>query len=230
MGFFTADALDASEYPGSRARQRCACGAAARNAGVEDARDARRAARHRRRDGRSAAVAATSRISSTLDCCAMRIWVRSGKARRASSRIDAVRRAIGRNGCQGAYQAALLDRLDRCAALPAHFVEELRAALRDAVAFSGGGRRAGRTVGAAGRHRAVSREFSACCSRAKVAKRRGAAAMRAGSSGRDSTLDHRLYPRGPLTRSDRGRERAVAAALLGEAALTHDAIAPLLAR
>ena len=143
--------------------------------------------------------------------------------------IDAVRRAIGRNGCQGAYQAALLDRLDRCAALPAHFVEELRAALRDAVAFAEAAdeqdevwvRQAVTALYHASS--AVLLAFEGC----ETARRRGDARRVLWSR---LTLDHRLYPRGPLTRSDRGRERSVAAALLGEVVLTHDAIAPLLAR
>jgi acyl-CoA dehydrogenase len=43
-------------------------------------------------------------------------------------------------------------------------------------------------------------------------------------------LDHRLFPSGPLARVDRNREAGIAAALLGTAPLSLQAVAPLLAR
>ena len=141
--------------------------------------------------------------------------------------IDAIRRAIGRNGCQGAYQAALLDRLDRCASLPAHFIDELRTALGDAIALA----EAADEQDEVWVRQAVTALYHASSAillafeGSETARRRGDARRVLWSR---LVLDHRLYARGPLTRSDRGRERAIAAMLLGDAAVSHDAIAPLL--
>ena len=228
MGFFTADALDASEIPGrahandARAVLRLATPVLKMRA----TRDARRVTGDAM-EIRGGCGYVEDFVNPRLlrDAHLGSIW----EGTSSIVGIDAVRRAIGRNGCQGAYQAALLDRLDRCAALPAHFVEELRAALRDAVAFAEAAdeqdevwvRQAVTALYHASS--AVLLAFEGC----ETARRRGDARRVLWSR---LTLDHRLYPRGPLTRSDRGRERSVAAALLGEVVLTHDAIAPLLAR
>jgi len=123
----------------------------------------------------------------------------------------------------------LLDRLDRCAALPRHFVDELRGALRDSIAFA----------------EAADEQDEVCVRQAVTALYQASSAILLAFEGSETArrrgdarrvlwarlvLDHRFHPRGPLTRSDRGRERAVAMAMLGDDAMSHEAVAPLLVR
>jgi hypothetical protein len=143
--------------------------------------------------------------------------------------IDAVRRAIGRNGCQGAYEAALLDRLERCPELPTTLREELRGGLRDAIALSEDSDTADelwvRQAATALYHAssAILLAWEGC----ETARLRGDARRILWAR---LALDHRLYARGPLTRSDRVKERAIAAALLGGVRLSLAQVAPLLGR
>ncbi len=122
--------------------------------------------------------------------------------------IDAVRRAIGRNGCQGAYQAALLDRLDRCCRVAGrssstncarHCVTPSRLPKRRTKQDELWVRQAVTALYHASS--AVLLAFEGC----ETARRRGDARRVLWAR---LVLDHRFYPRGPLTRSDRGRERA----------------------
>jgi acyl-CoA dehydrogenase len=109
------------------------------------------------------------------------------------------------------------------------FVEELRCALRDAVAFA----EAANEEDEMWVRQAVTALYHAS-SAALLAFEGCETALRRGDARRALwarlVLDHRFHPRGALTRSDRGRERAIAAALLGDAPMSHAAIAPLLAR
>ncbi len=143
--------------------------------------------------------------------------------------IDAIRRAVGRNGCQGAYEAVLLDRLEQCGELPAAFIGELRAALRDAIELA----EAADAPDELWVRQAVTALYHASSAillaweGCETAKRRGDARRALWAR---LVLDHRLYASGPLMRVDRGRERAIADALLGEVALSLADIAPLLGR
>jgi hypothetical protein len=143
--------------------------------------------------------------------------------------IDAIRRAVGRNGCQGAYQAALLDRLERCSELPVAFIDELRGGLRDAIELAEAAdepdelwvRQAVTALYHASS--AILLAWEGC----ETARRRGDARRALWAR---LVLDHRLYPGGPLARVDRARERAIAAALLGDAPRTAGELATLLTR
>ena len=143
--------------------------------------------------------------------------------------IDAIRRAIGRNGCQGAYQAALLDRLEASVELPAPFVAELGAALRDALELA----EAADEPDELWVRQAATALYHA--SSAILLAAEGCATSRRRGDGRRAlwarlALDHRLYARGPLTRTDTTRERAIASALLGDAPQPIGALATLLTR
>ncbi len=112
---------------GPRPRERRSRRAAARDAGVEDARHARRAPRYRRCDGNSWRLWLCRGLRRIRDCCATRTSVRSGKARRASS-------ASTRCGARSAATVARVHIRRRCSTgsigvprCPSPFVEELRA-------------------------------------------------------------------------------------------------------
>jgi len=143
--------------------------------------------------------------------------------------IDAIRRAIGRNGCQSAYQAALLDRLERCGELPVAFTDELRAGLRDAIELAEAAdepdelwvRQAVTALYHASS--AILLAWEGC----ETARRRGDARRVLWAR---LALDHRLYASGPLSRVDRQRERAIADAMLADARSTVTELAPLLSR
>jgi acyl-CoA dehydrogenase len=143
--------------------------------------------------------------------------------------IDAVRRAIGRNGCQRAYQAALLDRLEECGELPVAFIDELSDALAQAVALA----EAADTPDELWVRQAVTALYHASTA-ILLASEGCAIARRRGDARRvlwaRLVLDHRLNRRGPLHRTDRGREQALADALLGNVPMASLQIAPLLAR
>jgi hypothetical protein len=225
MGFFTAEALDASEISGAN-DARAVLRLATPVLKMRATRDARRVTGDAM-EIRGGCGYVEDFVNPRLlrDAHLGSIW----EGTSSIVGIDAVRRAIGRNGCQGAYRAALLDRLDRCSALPPHFIDELRAALRDAIAFAEAAdeqdelwvRQAVTALYHASS--AILLAFEGC----ETARRRGDARRVLWAR---LVLDHRFHPRGPLTRSDRGRERAVAAALLDDAALSHEAVAPLLVR
>jgi hypothetical protein len=228
MGFFTADALDASEIPGrahandARAVLRLATPVLKMRA----TRDARRVAGDAM-EIRGGCGYIEDFVNPRLlrDAHLGSIW----EGTSSIVGIDAIRRAIGRNGCQGAYQAALLDRLDRCAGLPADFIDELCTALRDAVACAEAAderdeiwvRQAVTALYHASS--AILLAYEGC----ETSLRRGDARRVLWSR---LVLDHRLYPRGPLMRSDRNHEHSIASALLGDAVVSLDRIAPLLAR
>ncbi len=143
--------------------------------------------------------------------------------------IDAIRRAIGRNGCQDAYRAALLDRLDASDGLPPAFTDELRSALSDAVALA----EASDEPDELWVRQAASALYHA--STAVLLAAEGCAISQRRGDGRRAlwarlALDHRLYAHGPLTRVDRARERSIAAVLLGDTARSIGELAPLLPR
>ena len=144
--------------------------------------------------------------------------------------IDAIRRAIGRNACDGAYRAALRAELDAAAdALPATFTRELGVALDAALAFA----KSADTSDELDVRQAVSALYHA--SSALLLAAEGAAIDAARGDARRAlwarlVLDHRLYARGPLTREDPAKEKAIATLLLGERDARMAEVAPLLER
>ena len=132
MSMFTADALDEAEYPGrGQANEaRAVLRLATPVLKLRATRDARRVTGDAM-EIRGGCGYVEEFVNARLlrDAHLGSIW--EGTSNIVG--IDAIRRAIGRNGCQGAYQAALLDRLERCAELPPAFIDELRTALSDAV-------------------------------------------------------------------------------------------------
>ena len=125
MSFFTADALDEAEYPGrGQANEaRAVLRLATPILKLRATRDARRVTGDAMEvRGGCGYVEDFANARLVRDAHLGSIW--EGTSNIVA--IDAVRRAIGRNGCQGAYEAALLDRLERCPELPAALREELR--------------------------------------------------------------------------------------------------------
>jgi acyl-CoA dehydrogenase len=228
MSLFTADALDEAEYPGrgqandARAVLRLATPVLKLRA----TRDARRVTGDAM-EVRGGCGYVEDFVNSRLlrDAHLGSIW--EGTSNIVA--IDAVRRAIGRNGCQGAYEAALLDRLEQCNELPLAFIDEMRVALRDAIELA----EASDTPDELWVRQAVTALYHAS-SAILLASEGCATARRRGDARRvlwaRLVLDHRLYPRGPLARIDRGREAAITEALLGLIPLASMQVAPLLAR
>jgi acyl-CoA dehydrogenase len=228
MSFFTADALDETEYPGrgQTNEARAVLRLATPILKLRATRDARRVTGDAMEvRGGCGYVEDFANARLVRDAHLGSIW--EGTSNIVA--IDAVRRAVGRNGCQGAYEAALLDRLERCSELPVAFREELRAGLRDAVALAEDSDTADelwvRQAAAALYHAssAILLAWEGC----ETARLRGEARRVLWAR---LALDQRLYARGPLTRSDRVRERAIAAALLGNARVPLAQVAPLLGR
>ena len=228
MSFFTADALDEAEYPGrgqaneARAVLRLATPVLKMRA----TRDARRVTGDAMEvRGGCGYVEDFANPRLLRDAHLGSIW--EGTTNIVG--IDAIRRAVGRNGCQGAYQAALLDRLERSVELPAAFSDELRNALRDAIELAEAADQPDelwvRQAVTALYHAssAILLAWEGC----ETARRRGDARRVLWAR---LVLDHRLYARGPLTRVDRARERAIATALLGDVCATIADLAPLLGR
>jgi acyl-CoA dehydrogenase len=226
MSFFTADALDRAEYPGAahsneaRAVLRLATPVLKARA----TRDARRVTGDAMEiRGGCGYIEEFVNPRLVRDAHLGSIW--EGTSNIVA--IDAIRRAVGRGGCQGAYQAALLDRLDRCAGLPDTFLAELRDGLRAAVECA----EAADSDDELGVRQAVTALYHAS-SAVLLAWEGCAIAQRRGDARRvlwaRLILDHRLYPRGPLQRADRRREDALAGALLGTPALSLERVAALL--
>jgi alkylation response protein AidB-like acyl-CoA dehydrogenase len=226
MSFFTAHALDQAEYPGrvhsndARAVLRLATPVLKARA----TRDARRVTGDAM-EVRGGCGYIEEFVNPRLlrDAHLGSIW--EGTSNIVA--IDAIRRAVGRNGCQGAYQAALLDRLDQCAGLPEAFVGELRRALQGAIECA----EASDTDDELCVRQAVTALYHA--SSAILLAWEGCAIAQHRGDGRRVlwarlTLDHRLYPQGPLQRIDRSREAAIAGAVLGAVPLPLQRIAPLL--
>jgi acyl-CoA dehydrogenase len=227
MSFFTADALDRSEHAWRGANDaRAVLRLATPVLKIRATRDARRVTGDAMEvRGGCGYVEDFANARLLRDAHLGSIW--EGTSNIVG--IDAIRRAVGRNGCQGAYQAALLDRLDACAELPPPFVAELRAALRDAIELA----EAADEPDELWVRQAATALYHA--SSAILLASEGCTTSRRRNDGRRAlwarlALDHRLYARGPLTRSDSKRERAIAAALLGDLPQPIAALAPLLVR
>ena len=228
MSFFTADALDEAEYPGrghaneARAVLRLATPVLKLRA----TRDARRVTGDAM-EVRGGCGYVEDFVNPRLlrDAHLGSIW--EGTSNIVG--IDAIRRAIGRNGCQEAYQAALLNRLELCSGLPVAFIDELRTGLHDAIELA----EAADAPDELWVRQAVTALYHASSAillaweGCETARRRGDARRVLWAR---LALDHGLYARGPLTRTDRDRERAIAKWLLGDVRATVAEVAPLLDR
>ena len=234
MGFFTAAALDASEQGG-------AAGGVATGATSNEARALLRLATPvlKMRATRDARKVAGDGMEIRGGCGYVEDFVNARLVRDAHLgsiwegtsnivAIDAVRRAIGRSSCQGAYRSALTSRLEQHAGgLPAALVNELQLALDAALAMAS----AADCADELHVRQATSALYHATTA-VLMAAEAVATQERRGDGRRvlwaRLVLDHRLYARGPLTREDPARAAAIAATLLGDAPATIADLAPLL--
>jgi acyl-CoA dehydrogenase len=227
MSFFTADALDRSEAAGHGANDaRAVLRLATPVLKIRATRDARRVTGDAMEvRGGCGYVEDFANARLLRDAHLGSIW--EGTSNIVG--IDAIRRAVGRNGCQGAYQAALLDRLEASTELPAPFAAELRVALREAIELA----EAADEPDELWVRQAATALYHA--SSAILLATEGCATSRRRGDGRRAlwgrlALDHRLYARGPLTRTDTQREGAIAATLLFDSPQPIASLAPLLIR
>ena len=169
---------------------------------------------------RCAAASATSRNSPPRGCCATPISARSGKAPAISSRIDALKRAVGRHGADAALAADLHARLDDSANVPQAWRDRLRDLTDRAIGFAR--EVASRTDNEADARRATSLLYHVASAVAlaweggRIHEMRGDARRLLLSR---LVIDHRVSASDPFRLTENAAQRAIADHLLGERAV-----------